>query len=201
MTMEEPYNLESGEYLVFPQNPSMFSSVFPDAPYYEYSTGITFPAEADSFGLQDKFGVTRIWMSYGVSSPWPEIPDSTGKALELDDYSLSPYEPENWFAGCKEGSPGHEFKACDTTSITEFENYFSVIPNPFDNFLTIRSQKGISITDVRILNGSGQVVTIPERKNSPESWYLNTATVSSGVYLLEIRSKSSLFYRKILKFE
>ena len=201
MTMEEPYNLEAGEYLVFPQNPPMFSSVFPDAPYYEYSTGITFPALADSFGLQDKFGVTRIWMRYDVSAPWPEIQDSTGKAMELFDYEVSFTNPENWFAGCKEGSPGHEFKACDTTSITEFENYFSVIPNPFDNFLIIRSENGISITDVRILNGSGQVVTIPVRKNSPESWYLNTATVSSGVYLLEIRSKSSLFYRKILKFE
>jgi hypothetical protein len=186
---------------VFPQNPSIFTAVFPDAPYYENSTGITFPALADSFGLQDKFGVTRIWMRYDVSAPWPEIPDSTGKAMELFDYEVSFTNPENWFKGCKEGSPGHEFKACDTTSITEFENHFSVIPNPFDNFLIIRSENGISITDVRILNGSGQVVNIPVRKNSPLSWYFNTNAIPSGVYLLEIKCESVMVYQKILKFQ
>lgn len=197
--VEDDVILEPGDYLVMAQNPDRFRSVFPDARLFDASTGIAFSSQPDSFGLQDKYGVTRLWMKFDIVEPWPVIEDSTGKALELDNYLLPFTDPTNWHSGCKEGSPGHEFRACDTTAVNEFAMEFSIAPNPFTNSFIISNNSNLRIQQLRLLNSNGEIEDEVMINSSPLSYRFSTQHLRSGLYILEIVTDDEMYYHKILK--
>lgn len=199
MTMEEYPTIEPGEYLVFAQNPTKLITIFPQANIYQYSTGITLSPGRNAFAMQDKFGITRLWMVYDVVEPWPVIEDSTGKALELLDYDRPYSDPENWFAGCKEGSPGHEFRPCDTTSIKEYYHGFSITPNPCSHKFTINNSTQNFIKTIRVISTDGDVIMNRHIITRAISTPVDISALPYGIYILEITTEKEIVYTKIIK--
>ena len=191
--------LDSSQYMVFVQNPSLFSSQFPDIEPYPYSTGIMFGMSADAIGLQDQFGITRLWFGWDVTSPWPTPTDTTGRTIELKDYLGDRNDPENWMEGCWGGSPGTEHLPCDTTGVQEFSSQWYVYPNPVKDKLTLKLDGNESRIDALIIYS-------PEGK-PVKSWFPTSQEVCSrvvdvsdlkpGVYFLYVKMK---FQNQMIRF-
>ncbi len=191
--------LSPGGYLVFALDPSRFRAVYPEAPLFDESTGIALSPQPDSFGLCDPFGVTRLWMRYEVSPPWPEVLSSDGKVIELLDYDRSYREPENWFEGCKEGSPGHAYRLCDSTAIGDYSRGYRVSPNPFGDHFEVYTGEGNPIHRIRLLNTHGQCVYHKGFGVGEIRAFVAVGMLPAGLYLLEVSTSRGLFHTPILK--
>ena len=197
--IENDVTIDTSSYLVFAQNPDRFRDVFPESPLYNGSTGLVFASTPNAFGFQDKYGITRLWMAYDVSEPWPVIEDSTGKALELLNYQLPYNIPDNWFIGCKEGSPGHEYRPCDTTGIVGYSDGFVVSPNPFSDYFYLENPSFKCINRVRILSSSGAIVFDEVFRSQLSRYSIDAGHLTEGIYILEVFTRDYVFYRKVVR--
>lgn len=183
---------DTSQYVVFAQNPSLFSSQFQNIDPYPYSTGISFGLYADAVGLQDRFGITRLWFNWDVTTPWPTPIDTTGRTIELKDYLGDRNDPENWMEGCWGGSPGTEHLPCDTTGLTIFTQKGYVYPNPVKDKLTLKLDGQVNeIVALIIYSPEG----IPMK-----SWFQGAHEISNrvvdvqdlkpGIYFLYVQMES-----------
>ncbi|RUA30285.1 MAG: hypothetical protein DSY76_02590 [Bacteroidetes bacterium] len=81
-------------------------------------------------------------------------------------------------------------------SIPKAKSLISVIPNPADNYIMIKSD--INITYVNIYNSEGKLVL--HKETSPQSLPIDISIFKSGLYLLEATTeKSGVQYSKFIK--
>ena len=197
LTLPENFVLDTSSYLIFAQNPFRFRGVFPQASVFPTSTGQVFGLHPDAFGFQDPFGITRIWISFDISAPWPEVGDTTGRAIELSDKDVNFTMPLNWFAGCKEGSPGGPYHPCDTTGMDAYEGPWLVYPNPFSSGFYLRCCENMKYPDyVNLMDYSGRIV---RSIFHPTVWplFIETDNLPPGIYLLHITGDRVLKIVKI----
>ena len=69
-----------------------------------------------------------------------------------------------------------------------------IFPNPFDSGITINSPH--LITQIKIFDINGKELY---RQLKPETSKVNLTSLQSGLYILELKTESSIFYKKILK--
>jgi Secretion system C-terminal sorting domain len=79
----------------------------------------------------------------------------------------------------------------------EFSNYFSVSPNPAQDFLNINSKEGIEISSLSIFNVLGQVVQVVP--NAKDMKTINVSQLKTGNYFIKINSDKGTTSTKFIK--
>jgi len=150
--------------------------------------------------LIDNAGVIQFTIMYDDILPWPLEADGLGKTLELLDATGKMNEPENWFAGCPEGSPTTEFDADCTVSINENKTTFfvSVFPNPANEsvFINIETIANNNITLIYSDN-SGKILQKREF-NASEIIEIKRNNLASGIYWIKIISGDDVVVKKVI---
>jgi uncharacterized repeat protein (TIGR01451 family) len=82
-----------------------------------------------------------------------------------------------------------------TLGLNEEENQLLVYPNPVGDLLTI--QGNTNIISIELVSISGQLIETYTPGSTVAS--INTASLSTGIYLLQIRTENGLSTKKILK--
>jgi len=81
--------------------------------------------------------------------------------------------------------------ACDGLSISESESYFTIFPNPANEYLNITFNSNFADTNLKIYNSLGKIVrnlNIQDASNN-ESIIIGTNDYPSGLYFVEISNK------------
>ena len=81
--------------------------------------------------------------------------------------------------------------ACDGLSISESESYFTIFPNPANEYLNITFNSNFADTNLKIYNSLGKIVrnlNIQDASNN-ESIIIDTNDYPSGLYFVEISNK------------
>lgn len=145
------------------------------------------------FGFEGKI---RFSIVYNDKNGWPESPDGDGYTLELLDPLANMNEPEDWFAGCPEGSPGYAYDAeCNTgidyllptalllrNSLTD-ESLIAEIPDAVNqpgSVIVIYDQAGRMVKEVHDLSST----TLIDVSELPHGIYV-AALISKAHFVTE----------------
>jgi hypothetical protein len=79
----------------------------------------------------------------------------------------------------------------------EFENYFSIYPNPANTILNIETKQTIAVTSVNIYNTLGQVVLVIP--NAQQTKSVDVSSLKTGNYLMKVNSDKGSSSVKFLK--
>lgn len=79
----------------------------------------------------------------------------------------------------------------------EFENYFSIYPNPVKETLNIETKKTIDVTSINIYNALGQVVLVIP--NAQQTKFVDVSSLKTGNYFLKIASDKGSSSVKFVK--
>ena len=74
---------------------------------------------------------------------------------------------------------------------------FSIYSNPLSNQLTIQTENELSNATASILDLFGRVVM--QEKLNPQQTIINTSTLNSGVYFLQINAAGKRITKKFVK--
>ena len=78
---------------------------------------------------------------------------------------------------------------------------FGIYPNPFNEFVTIRSKKmNQGIITLRLFNISGQLISGPLRTDRSEQM-LDLRDLPTGMYTLKIQGKDQEYVYKLIKLK
>ena len=137
-------------------------------------------------------GVGNSWKNY---QKYDYAYDANGCLLSQDFYtgwnaSGSYYESHMRTEYINTYSPNTGIAALNTSGLF-------VYPNPVDNQLTIQAENELSNATASILDFFGRVIT--EEKLNPQQTILNTSTLNSGVYFLQINAAGKRITKKFVK--
>lgn len=162
--------------------------------------------------------VTRYWIydGYGtVKFPYGTVTDVYRVRTKQVDSSyiinfVTPYEEIIWFRQ-SDGIPvlrflkngtliSAYFSSAETTNtIAENtkKNQPTLYPNPFTNVLNIVSNNSDNTTEIGIFDAQGKVVYSKSYIKNKTS--IDTENLQKGMYYVEIKNNSGVFYNKIIK--
>lgn len=87
----------------------------------------------------------------------------------------------------------------DLLSVDEFSvNGLDVYPNPTQTELTIRTKEGLGNVTITLIDINGRVV-MSQESDLLNTVILNTSTLKTGVYLLNIKGDTVNYNEKIIK--
>lgn len=69
-----------------------------------------------------------------------------------------------------------------------------IFPNPVSDILTVKLNSQISIRSIKTFNLIGKEVSHSYNKN-----YIDLNHLNSGLYIIEIKTNTNTFYKKIIK--
>jgi hypothetical protein len=116
--------LAPDEYLVLASDTVRFKERFPDIQPHGL-LNFEFSNSSENLSLSDKDKQPVIEVRYSDSIPWPICADGYGRTLELKNDTTNLNNPESWFGGCMEGSPGSPYVQCNEQLIFSEINYNS----------------------------------------------------------------------------
>ena len=176
-------------FLLIVKDQTDFVQAFPDVPYIgELGFGL---GGSDAVRLYDTNGALQDEVYYESSAPWPSCADATGHSLELISPELNNAMAENWDCLNLQGSPN---AVNDSFMSSEDFNAESIVvyPNPVRNTLFI---DGINHKfDIEICSIMGQKILTQSATNQ-----LDISDLSSGIYLLKIKTGQTTVVKKIVK--
>ena len=73
-----------------------------------------------------------------------------------------------------------------------------VAPNPFNDQIFIKTNSGISMKTISILDYNGRIIKTYNHINRPDI-YINTTEISKGVYFLKINTENNSTYKRLVK--
>ncbi|MBK8599424.1 MAG: T9SS type A sorting domain-containing protein [Flavobacterium sp.] len=79
----------------------------------------------------------------------------------------------------------------------EFENYFSIYPNPANDVLNIETKQTIAVTSINIYNTLGQVVLVIP--NAQQTKSVDVSSLKTGNYLMKVNSDKGSSSVKFVK--
>jgi len=85
-----------------------------------------------------------------------------------------------------------------STNRVDFDDHFTLFPNPVDDSFTVRSKQA-DIKKVVIYNLLGREVSTLKIDGIQQLVNINTTSLSSGVYLVRLESDLGVFHKKIVK--
>ena len=77
----------------------------------------------------------------------------------------------------------------------DFNDYFSLYPNPTNEILNIKNNKEVEITSLSIYNSLGQLILVATGNNS----FIDVSSLKTGTYLLKIVSNNGTTCTKFIK--
>jgi hypothetical protein len=77
----------------------------------------------------------------------------------------------------------------------DFNDYFSLYPNPTNEILNIKNNKEVEITSLSIYNSLGQLILVTTGNNS----LIDVSSLKTGTYLLKIVSNNGTSCTKFIK--
>lgn len=77
----------------------------------------------------------------------------------------------------------------------DFNDYFSLYPNPTNEILNIKNNKEVEITSLSIYNSLGQLILVATGNNC----FINVSSLKTGTYLLKIVSDNGTTCTKFIK--
>ncbi|MBN4051490.1 CotH kinase family protein [bacterium AH-315-M05] len=187
--------LNPDEYLVlYADSTGKFSSQFPNVSNVIGPFNFGLSIYGEPLRLYDQQMNLYLSATYGTTSPWPDEPNGLGWTLELLDPNGDLNDPSNWFAGCKDGSPGKAFTPCPTTDVPEtelafFDEVVAVYPNPVKDYfvLEINPEKAANTTfTFELLDIRGKKVFY--RANIKEDELIIRNQFSPGLYIYKVFS-------------
>ncbi|GEM_PF-962331 len=96
------------------------------------------------------------------------------------------------------GFASETFEIQPSLSVDEIDgNQLSIFPNPAENVLNIQFAQAVQDVDVRIMDMSGRVVA-SETNVSGTQMTMDVSVLSSGSYMVEIRSESSVAQSRLI---
>jgi len=85
-----------------------------------------------------------------------------------------------------------------STKDENFNNYFSLFPNPANDRFSIRSTE-VSLDEIEVYNLLGKKVQSQKVNNGQELINVNIETLPKGVYVVRLKSELGTFFKKIIK--
>jgi len=79
-----------------------------------------------------------------------------------------------------------------------FSSKFNVFPNPVNDVVTITNNENIGMEEIIVYDMNGKTVKLQKGKNENEI-QLNLSALSSGTYLLHIKTKDGIAIKKVIK--
>ena len=178
--------IESGGHIVFVSDADLFESRFPAVENFIETEGVSF-GNNDVIRLYNSNGLLVKSTAYSSSFPWPQEANGNGRTMELLSGGGRMNSPQNWFAGCLEGSPGEDYDpACGEVSVENLENgttEWSFGPNPAN--LQIQLTGLPTNTTIEIFDGMGKMVF--SQYFTTHSGTVDVSKFTQGVYVIRAR--------------
>lgn len=203
--------LNQNSYLVLCVDTSLFKPLFPDINNYLGNVGFGLSGSGELIRLYDDQMSIIDSLVYDDTIPWPTEPDGNGPTLSLRNPNLNNSLGENWAASIGNGTPGKIndiFVNVDDqlesipTEYALMQNY----PNPFNPITMIRfSLPEHSFVTLKIYDVLGnEVVALVNEEKSAGNYEVefssikNNRTISSGVYLYQLRTNKFIQTKKMI---
>ena len=175
--------LAPGLCVILASNASVFQSVYGFAPFGQFTKHLSNSGEP--LILADAFGNVIDHVEYSDMSPWPDA-DGNGYYLKLASTDLDNSLAESWTAS--------------NDLITSIEVPYepvsvTIFPNPFREFINIRSESVITSVDVYDFNGR-LVISQP---GGSESCEVNGSSLAAGTYIIRVTTGDRYHTEKIVK--
>jgi uncharacterized repeat protein (TIGR03803 family) len=90
-----------------------------------------------------------------------------------------------------------DFTLLSINESSQLENFVNTYPNPIKEILNVKSESTLQIETIKILDLKGSELYMDESKTKES--VINTSFLSSGVYLLYIKTNTGSLTRKIVK--
>jgi hypothetical protein len=177
--------------LVFSSNLALFQNIHPNVLNVVGPTGLALGG-IDVIRLYDNTGNLQISVAYSNTLSWPQEPNGLGTTLELISASGIMNQPDNWFSGCPDGSPGRDFLSGCGVGLEELaNNSFIIAPNPGSEFISvISSQKG----ELEFIDLSGKVLVSKTKINEKE--IIDVSEFKSGMYFIRLNGIVEQFIKQ-----
>jgi len=117
--------LQPGDRVVVVEDDEKFSALFPGVENKIGSSGFKLDNSGDQIQVFDRSGTTILQSTYNNKAPWPCTPAGFGRTLERHPGNNDPNQPDSWFDGCMQGSPGVTYAPCGDEVIVDEINYHS----------------------------------------------------------------------------
>ncbi|EDP94950.1 T9SS type A sorting domain-containing protein [Kordia algicida OT-1] len=144
------------------------------------------------------FDSQQLWVTDGTPAGTEALTGSSEEIIQVQVNSLIEYQNKLWFAGNKSGN-GTELTSLQDASVLNVESFetnaMNMYPNPASNmiqFSNITNQM-----QYNIYNTLGHLIAQGKLENSQKS--IDISTFTSGMYLVEITSKTQSKIFKLLK--
>lgn len=206
LTIDTPILIDAQNYQILAANSEAFYSVYDSAIQVIAVDYFNLDYVEDAIFILNPYRFPGNMLSYHHLLQWPVFQtDTNNRTLELKNYS-NIYLAENWRAGCENGTPGAGPENCDTDGIFTLQDLFGLrtLPNPFSSFITIEfdlaepQDAGVFIRNIQ------NNLVFSSAKNRLTSGHhtmnFDMERLSSGVYILELRTTAGSSFEKIIKF-
>jgi hypothetical protein len=154
--------------------------------------GFNLSGSGEWLRIYDASSILKISVHYSDTIPFPVEADGDGYTLELKDSLGKMNDGNNWFAGCKGGSPGKYYT--DLCGFPTYENddeqksFFTLSPTITDyqttlQYFTNRSNLRISFYDI-----TGREIYSQQLLKDDRSIKINTRDWNNGLLFWNINS-------------
>ncbi len=200
--------LKPGGFHVVCRNLAAFETVYPSVSRYEGEMNFGLSSTGDWIRLYNNMLELVDSVSYGISQPWPVIPDGSGYTLALADPVSDNSLPESWqLSGEPMGTPGgNNAYALGTQAPSDLKPgdvLYQNSPNPFNTSTRIEFYSGnrqpvhITIYDLK-----GQLVAVLANGMLEAGIHRFEWTPQaglSGVFILRAETPGTVQTKKLIK--
>lgn len=189
-------------FLVIYSNLSKFQSVHGNAaPNKTGPFQFALDGNGEVIRLFDKNEVLFLSMFYNDAAPWPLPPDGEGPTLELRAPFTDLNKGESWAASCDYGTPGRFNSPCATSGSAAIypRELFRLMPNPASGMFHIVFEAPLTSHGAwRLLDMQGRPVKSGVIPDSITRYPVETGTLPSGIYRLEMVTKNAVYQHNIM---
>lgn len=173
----------AGQKIYLASNSVVFEQKHGTAPFGQYVRHMSNGSQ--KLVLSDAFGNGIDVVEYDDDEPWPDA-DGNGKFLHLTNNTLDNSLASSWAAEDDTTLSAKSF--AKSANITAY-------PNPVNELLTIEAE-GV-VKNIEVYDISGKLLTILNPNSN--SFVVNFAKYSSGIYFIKIEGETGLMTQKIVK--
>lgn len=149
--------------------------------------------------LFDHLGKLKFSVVYNNKGNWPDSADGKGYTLELLDPNGNVNSPDNWFAGCPEGSPGYAYTPNCNVGIEDVSTQqLQLYNNLTDHSILIEAPGNGSYSGgkISIYNLYGEEV-LYSLLHDNITW-IDVSYMAAGLYIVKLSSGKNFLTRKFI---
>lgn len=188
---EIPYGttIEAGGYLVLCKDAAAFSQMFPETGNFVGSFGFGLSSSGELTRLYNANNVLIDSVVYGVSTPWPELPNGNGPTLELKNPSLDNTLGKNWASSLNHGTPGKINSGFipNVNELSDSQFVINIFPNPSNGQFSVHFYNDENChLKVRLFDICGKFISELWEDNSKSNDHVfrTDSYLEAGIYFL-----------------